>query len=375
MKKLIRKFLILLPFLILHGSTFAADASNNNNPAGISSGSFARYVLGGVIVLLGFVIFILTNAIKIAGQNYQEKIKAERNSAGKILSIILILSIFSNSLFAQTEANTKNFASNWDLYILMIIVLVLFIAILAMVRTLFILMGIKAIEKEQKLDGPKEKTFFQKFNNTLPIEEEDSLDLSHDYDGIRELDNKIPSWWTWAFFSFVLFAIVYLYRMFVSETLPNQYVELAKANEIAAEQKLEFLKNSANNVDENSVVFLGAADIAQGAAVYAQNCVACHGDKGQGGVGPNLTDDYWLHKGGIKEIFYSIKYGWQEKGMKSWKDDFSPIQIAQLTSFVKTLHGTNPPMPKAQQGELYTEDTTKTMNADSTKAVTDSVKK
>lgn len=375
MKKLIRKFLILLPFLILHGSTFAADASNNNNPAGISSGSFARYVLGGVIVLLGFVIFILTNAIKIAGQNYQEKIKAERNSAGKILSIILILSMFSNSLFAQTEANTKNFASNWDLYILMIIVLVLFIAILAMVRTLFILMGIKAIEKEQKLDGPKEKTFFQKFNNTLPIEEEDSLDLSHDYDGIRELDNKIPSWWTWAFFSFVLFAIVYLYRMFVSETLPNQYVELAKANEIAAEQKLEFLKNSANNVDENSVVFLGAADIAQGAAVYAQNCVACHGDKGQGGVGPNLTDDYWLHKGGIKEIFYSIKYGWQEKGMKSWKDDFSPIQIAQLTSFVKTLHGTNPPMPKAQQGELYTEDTTKTMNADSTKAVTDSVKK
>ena len=120
---------------------------------------------------------------------------------------------------------------------------------------------------------------------------------------------------------------------------------------------------------------MGAGDIAQGAAVYAQNCVACHGDKGQGGVGPNLTDDYWLHKGGIKEIFYSIKYGWQEKGMKSWKDDFSPIQIAQLTSFVKTLHGTNPPMPKAQQGELYTEDTTKTMNADSTKAVTDSVKK
>jgi cytochrome c oxidase cbb3-type subunit 3 len=257
----------------------------------------------------------------------------------------------------------------------MIIVLVLFIAILAMVRTLFILMGIKAIEKEQKLDGSKEKTFFQKFNNTVPIEEEDSLDLSHDYDGIRELDNKIPSWWTWAFFSFVLFGIVYLYRMFVSETLPNQYVELAKANEIAAEQKLEFLKNSANNVDENSVVFLGAADIAQGAAVFAKNCVACHGDKGQGGVGPNLTDDYWLHKGGIKDIFYSIKYGWQEKGMKSWKDDFSPMQIAQLASFVKTLHGTNPPMPKAQQGELYTEDTTKTIKADSTKAVKDSVKK
>jgi len=282
MKKLIRKFLILLPFLILHGSTFAADASNNNSPAGISSGSLARYVLGGVIVLLGFVIFILTNAIKIAGQNYQDKIKAEKNGAGKILSIILLLSMFSNSLFAQTEANTKNFASNWDLYILMLIVLVLFIVILVMVKTLFILMGIKAKEKEQKLGGFKVKTFFQKFNETVPIEEEESLDLSHDYDGIRELDNKIPSWWTWAFFSFVLFAIVYLYRMFVTETLPNQYVELAKANEIAAEQKLEFLKNSANNVDENSVVFLGAGDIAQGAEVYAKNCVACHGDKGQG---------------------------------------------------------------------------------------------
>jgi cytochrome c oxidase cbb3-type subunit 3 len=119
---------------------------------------------------------------------------------------------------------------------------------------------------------------------------------------------------------------------------------------------------------------MGAAEITEGATLYSKNCIACHGDKGQGGVGPNLTDDYWIHKGGIRDIFYTIKYGWAEKGMKSWKEDFSPVQIAQLASFVKTLHGTNPPAPKEKQGELYTEndatpsDSTATTPADTSTA-------
>ncbi len=85
------------------------------------------------------------------------------------------------------------------------------------------------------------------------------------------------------------------------------------------------------------------------------SCAACHGKAGEGTVGPNLTDIYWLHGGSIQDVFKSIKYGWPEKGMKSWKEDLSPIQIAQVTSFIHSLKGTNPANGKAPQGDAYSE--------------------
>lgn len=368
----IQKMILTATLFMLAGiNSFAAGADPVAAPStAISSDTLMRYVLGGVIILLVVIVAVLSNAIRIAGGSFQQKLKNERDSAKKILSLTLLLSLASSSLFAQTatdQAATGNSFGNWDVYLFVGVVILLFIVILVLVRTLFVLMGIKKTAKVNA-DGTQAKvrTWFQKFNETVPIEDEDSLDMSHNYDGIRELDNKVPSWWNWAFIAGVVFAIVYLYRMFISETLPNQFQELAQANEVAATEKLAWLKKGANNVDENNVKMLGAAEIADGAALYAKNCVACHGDKGQGGVGPNLTDDYWIHKGSIKDVFYTIKYGWAEKGMKSWKEDFSPVQIAQLASFVKTLHGTNPPGAKDKQGELFTEEAA-TVAADSTK--------
>ena len=200
--------------------------------------------------------------------------------------------------------------------------------------------------------GVRERTFFQKINNTVAVEEEDTLDMEHNYDGIRELDNRVPGWWQWAFIGTILFGVVYLYRMFVSDSMPDQFAELERANEIAAVKQAAYLKNSASNVDENTVKMLDAAGIAAGADLYAKNCIACHGDKGQGSVGPNLTDNYWLHKGSINDVFKVIKYGVPEKGMRAWKDDFSPVQIAQLASFVESIKGTNTPGGKEPQGEL-----------------------
>jgi cytochrome c oxidase cbb3-type subunit 3 len=107
-------------------------------------------------------------------------------------------------------------------------------------------------------------------------------------------------------------------------------------------------------VDENSVKLLTAADdLAAGKTVFLTTCFACHGRSGEGGVGPNLTDEYWLHGGSIQEVFKTIKYGWPDKGMKSWKDDYSPVQIAQIASFVKSLAGTNPANAKPPQGTLF----------------------
>jgi cytochrome c oxidase cbb3-type subunit III len=110
-------------------------------------------------------------------------------------------------------------------------------------------------------------------------------------------------------------------------------------------------------------------DLATGKDLFLSTCAACHGKFGEGTVGPNLTDDYWIHSGSVRDIFKTIKYGWPDKGMKSWKEDFSPMQIAQLTSYIRTLRGTNPPKPKDKQGDLYVEEAV----SDSTSTPSDSL--
>lgn len=364
---------------VLTGFSLSAQTKSS---AVMSDASLLRYTIAGVILLFVMMIAVLAGAIKVAAKNYRdEKINARKKTL-LMISGIFLLSQWPSKLFAQDAAAsstnewTHHIMNNWDFYFLLLIVLVLFIAVIVMVRVLFVLMGIKKLEAAEEAAGrgQKVRSWFQRLNETVAIEDEASIDLNHDYDGIRELDNKVPSWWTWGFYLFILFAVVYLYRFMVSGSMPNQYQELAMQNEDAERAKAIYLKNSANNIDENNVVMLGTDGIAEGAKIYAKNCVACHGDKGQGGVGPNMTDDYWIHKGGIKDIFYSVKYGWQEKGMKSWKDDLSPEQMAQVSSFLKSLRGTNPPAPKAPQGELYVEEGTPT-NATNTAPIQDSVKK
>jgi cytochrome c oxidase cbb3-type subunit 3 len=99
---------------------------------------------------------------------------------------------------------------------------------------------------------------------------------------------------------------------------------------------------------------LDAADITEGKRIFQISCIACHNEGGAGNVGPNLTDDYWIHGGDIKSVFKTIKYG--INAMPTWQNSYSNKQIAQLSSFVKSLHGTHPPNAKAPQGELYKED-------------------
>ncbi|TAE60540.1 MAG: hypothetical protein EAY68_10270, partial [Bacteroidetes bacterium] len=197
-----------------------------------------------------------------------------------------------------------------------------------------------------------QKIWWQKLNRVQPITEEAAIDLGHDYDGIRELDNRLPPWWLYGFYVCILFAAIYLWRFHVTHSAPSSSQELATALEIAAVEKENYLAKAANNVDENTVTMLDAGAIAAGAKIYQTACAACHLADGGGSVGPNLTDDYWLHGGDIKSIFKTIKYGWPEKGMKAWQDDYSPVQMAQIASFVKSLQGTKPAVPKEPQGML-----------------------
>jgi len=187
-----------------------------------------------------------------------------------------------------------------------------------------------------------------------PIELEQEIVLDHNYDGIRELDNKLPPWWVYMFYATIVFAVVYLvkYHIFDGTNQREEYeIELAQAK-IDIE---EYKKNNKDLVDFNTVEMLtDATDIKAGESIFSGNCIACHKQDGGGGIGPNLTDDYWVLGGGIKNIFHSISEGGRPgKGMISWKTDLKPSEIAQVASYVLSLHGTIPVDPKEPEGELW----------------------
>jgi cytochrome c oxidase cbb3-type subunit 3 len=195
--------------------------------------------------------------------------------------------------------------------------------------------------------------WYENMTKAIPVEKESEVATDHNYDGIRELDNSLPPWWVYMFYATIAFAFVYVFYYHFSSG-PLQEEEYNKELELASIQKTEQLKKVASNVDENTVVVLTeAADLAKGKSSYITKCAACHGQAGEGGVGPNLTDEYWIHGGGVSDIFKTIKYGVQEKGMIAWQAQMQPTEMQQVTSFVMSLQGTNPANGKAAQGVLY----------------------
>ena len=210
--------------------------------------------------------------------------------------------------------------------------------------------------KVLKIKQPK-KEFWNKVLSLRPLAEEKDLLIEHEYDGIQELDNPTPSWFMYLFYSTVVFAVCYLliYHVFgVGQLQYDEYkTEVAQAEIV----KKEYLSKAANLVDENTVKLVAdPAVLKAGEGIFKQNCAACHGEHAQGVVGPNLTDDFWLHEGNIKAVFKTIKYGVAAKGMPTWEKQLSPKQMSDVSNYIKSLRGTNPANPKEPQGEKETED-------------------
>ena len=213
------------------------------------------------------------------------------------------------------------------------------------------------VPKPQGFAFPKLKSINDALWKLVPLEKESDIDLGHEFDGIRELDNRLPPWWVYMFYGTIVFAVVYMYLYVFSDKGVRQAEEYEYAMEMASEQKLAFLSQQANGIDENSVVVLGdASAIAEGKSIFKTNCAACHGQLGEGGVGPNFADNYWIHGGSINNIFTTIKYGVPEKGMISWQSQLSPSAMQKVSSFILTLQGTDPPNQKEKQGDLYDPD-------------------
>jgi cytochrome c oxidase cbb3-type subunit 3 len=214
------------------------------------------------------------------------------------------------------------------------------------------------------------------WENPVPIEREGEIILHHDFDGIRELDNVLPPWWVNMFILTIIWAVGYMFYYHWGGNGPSSAEEYKM--EVAEAKKVQAvaLAGKANAIDEASVTALtDSGALGEGETIFKSTCAACHGQKGEGMVGPNFTDDYWIHGGGIKNIFKTIKYGVPDKGMISWQAQLKPSDIQKVASYILTLHGTNPPNPKAPQGTIWKEegatapqDTTQKTDAASAKA-------
>lgn len=221
--------------------------------------------------------------------------------------------------------------------------------------------GAEAVsEKAVRAAKPKSawRTMMEKLTDAKPIEQEKDILLDHDYDGIRELDNHLPPWWKWGFYFTIFWGVVYLVNYHIAPVWNEGYSQEAEFSAEMAEaekQLAEYRKTAADLVDENNVTLLAdASSLDKGKAKFKEVCAACHGDNGQGGIGPNLTDAYWIHGGDVKSVFKVIKYGVLEKGMISWKDEMKPSEMQAVVSYIFTLQGSNPAGAKEPQGELYT---------------------
>jgi cytochrome c oxidase cbb3-type subunit 3 len=179
--------------------------------------------------------------------------------------------------------------------------------------------------------------------------------LDEEFDGIVELDNRIPPWFNYLFGATVVFAAFYLldYHVLGGSPLSGQEYQQEVAS---ADVARRVLLASQGDINEDALTPLkDYVSLKSGRDKFNRNCVSCHGALGQGIVGPNLTDAYWIHGGGIKNVYATIKNGVPAKGMISWKLVFMPKEIQEIASYVLTLQGSNPPGGKAPEGTVWVE--------------------
>jgi len=177
--------------------------------------------------------------------------------------------------------------------------------------------------------------------------------LEHNYDGIQEYDNPLPKWWVWLFYLTIIYAALYWFNVpgfGVGKGRVAAYeADLAKAR---AQQAALAAQNPLTH--ETDATLMAATHdpmtLAAGKALFTGTCFTCHAADGGGGIGPNLTDAYWIHGGKPTEILKTINTGVLDKGMPAWGQSLKPEQVRAAAVYVLTLRGTQPAKPKAPQG-------------------------
>ncbi|TKC59051.1 c-type cytochrome [Pedobacter hiemivivus] len=211
-------------------------------------------------------------------------------------------------------------------------------------------------QEKLETEQPEKKSLWNWLLGLRPLSEEKDLVMEHEFDGIAELDNPTPAWFMVLFYGTIMFAAGYMINYHVIGWGKSQEQEYAAELQQAEEDRIALLQKpgggGANKINENNVeASTDKAVLQAGAALFKNVCSPCHGEHAEGAVGPNLTDDYWLHGGTVKDIFKTIKYGVPEKGMIAWEKSMNTKQISDITSYIMSIKGSNPPGAKAPQGK------------------------
>lgn len=271
----------------------------------------------------------------------------------KSWAILIFLLISSNSLFAATDEGNEHIYTVIKFMLGFTVVLLLFTLWLVIVYS-------------ERNDNRGER-FLQTcrsilgvIDRTVPLDKEKEILLDHDYDGIHELDNNIPPWFSFLFYGTIIFGIAYMIQYHVIMDGNIQASEYEQEVAIAEAQREILIKSGAFISGETVQLVSDDASLLSGKDIYIKNCATCHGQAGEGLVGPNLTDDYWIHGGSVKDVFKTIKYGVPSKGMISWQQQLNPKQMQEVSSYIlNSLHGTNPPNGKQPEGEKYVKEESK----------------
>lgn len=356
MIKSFKKKSLLCAAIFISAVVWAQDSAPAATPVSnnVTSDNILLYLLITACVVMLLAAFLMGNVwVKLA------KLALDKR-AGKTTAVLLLL-LTGNLLFAQDTAPVVD--TSFKLPMRLDLMVGIFVFAVEMMAVIWMLIAIRKLIIEL---SPENKTvqkpfalqlphIFDNINASVPIEQERDILLDHNYDGIRELDNSLPPWWKYSFYISIVWAACYLVYFYIGggpSSLDEYNAEVQQAKiDVDA-----YNKKNALNVDESNVKYADAAGITDGQNIYKTNCAACHGNSGEGGVGPNLTDDYWLHGGTANELFKTVKYGWPAKGMKSWETDLSAVQIKNVISYIHSIRGTNPTNAKAPQGDLFTEE-------------------
>jgi cytochrome c oxidase cbb3-type subunit 3 len=264
------------------------------------------------------------------------------------MKFILVAFFFINvnNAFA---AGDSDFPPNYYDIIALILIAIVMIAFI----------GLIYFESKKEIVKEKEISLIAKIglflNRSVPIEKEEDIMLDHNYDGIKELDSRVPPWYTGLFYATIIFSVIYLLNFHVFNTGKLMYDEYEEEMKIAAIQKARLMNTGSLLTEDNVTKLTDDVSLLSGKEIYDANCVACHTADGGGLVGPNFTDEYWIHGGGIKNIFKVVTYGVPSKGMISWQTQLNPLQIQQVSSYILTFQGTTPLSPKAPEGEIWVE--------------------
>jgi cytochrome c oxidase cbb3-type subunit 3 len=188
----------------------------------------------------------------------------------------------------------------------------------------------------------------------MPNKQDQDHLLEHNYDGIQEYDNPMPRWWVYIFWATIVFSVLYWLNIpgvgIGKGRIANYNRAMAAAAADAA--KREASRPGSTSPEQLTALTKDASTLALGKEVFGHSCSACHRLDAGGQIGPNLTDDYWLHGATIEQMRKTVSDGVLEKGMPPWAKVLKPAQLDAVVAYVFTLRGTNPPNPKPPQGDL-----------------------